>query len=1011
MELKFNEPMNLSYFNASGLVLQNDAQDVTSYHQLTGGNLTGTDLDRTVTLYMTHNDLNAIKGSRYLCTVRSLCYVSFSQYVFQDNEGNNALSVPATAAERVKTFVKDETKPTVRQIDLDMDAGRITITFSETVDSSKFKATALTIQSTVNASEGVKHTFSTGSIGSGISDTVVRVQMNAADITAIKETAGLAKGVGSTYFSWQESLVVDSAAIPNSIVVVESSRGAQATVYEPDATPPELDEIALDLDAGLLSVSFTEPMASFVNVTGITIQQSVVLLDTNSSYQLTGGLLTTSTANGQLTLEIALTDFDLKEIKLSPGLALSKDTSFVSLAASVFKDMGGVGTLAVPSGEAKQVTKYQADASRAQLESFTLNLDSNELNLTFTDVVDVTTFKVGRIGLQSAASVVTGVAYGLTDTSTTDSSDGYVVAVKLSAADALAIKKVVGLAESLATTFVVFDAAMISDVRGRDVIPIINGKAKAAAAYQRDITPPELTGSVLNMRDYELTLTFSEAIVEVDFDPAFVTIRNSTTDPALKVELAAAKSTSMSADETAITLVLSDQDVTALQTLDGIATSILDSVVELKSNVTTDFSTPALQVVATIQSVTTFQNDTKAPKLLSFTTDMNAKLVVLVFSEVVKSESLTISSFTLHGRAVGDNPKYQLNTSSVTGVSGTEVTITLSNDDFNNINAIADLVTNVNNTFISALANAVDDKAGNGLVQVLATAPIQTSGFVSDRQAPRLASFELNLRNETLTMTFSETMDASVFGAASVRLQSSANSSDAGAVSITLAGAQVDPVVDSTTLTIKLTKSIVDFVQSKSAFAVDRSSTFVSFTSSGFADTAGVEVAEIARTSAKQAASYVEDEVAPQLSSFSLDMNNAKLSLVFTEVVDPTTLVPTHVTLQAVQDISASPSAASVTLTGEVAASAQTALSTTVNLFLVASDVDSLAGRTDLCTDLSDCFIVLDAGAIADTAGVNATSVGANAAIQATAVPDAIAPQLVSWELNLANSLAVFFVR
>jgi hypothetical protein len=151
---------------------------------------------------MTHNDLNAIKDEKFLCSLSALCYVSFSQYVFQDNEGNNALSVPVSEAERVALFVKDETKPTVRQIDLDMDAGRITITFSETVDASKFKATALTIQSTANASEGVKHTFSTGSIGSGISDTVVRVQMNTADITAIKETAGLAKGVGNTYFSW-----------------------------------------------------------------------------------------------------------------------------------------------------------------------------------------------------------------------------------------------------------------------------------------------------------------------------------------------------------------------------------------------------------------------------------------------------------------------------------------------------------------------------------------------------------------------------------------------------------------------------------------------------------------------------------------------------------------------------------------------------------------------------------------------------------------------------------------
>ena len=101
------------------------------------------------------------------------------------------------------------------------------------------------------------------------------------------------------------------------------------------------------------------------------------------------------------------------------------------------------------------------------------------------------TFDATAITIQSDRTSVLSRLVHLTNSTTTNSPDGYNITVQISAQDLLCIRDIPGLATELSNTWLTIQAYAIDDVQGVDLLAITDGKALNAYAYIPDNDPPE----------------------------------------------------------------------------------------------------------------------------------------------------------------------------------------------------------------------------------------------------------------------------------------------------------------------------------------------------------------------------------------------------------------------------------------------------------------------------------------------------------------------------------------
>jgi len=98
---------------------------------------------------------------------------------------------------------------------------------------------------------------------------------------------------------------------------------------------------------------------------------------------------------------IDLTAEDFNRLKLQTGLATAQVNTWVALTSALVADKAGNAVTALGDGQARQVSVFTADTTVPRIVSFSLNMDSNELTLTMSEAVNVSSVIVGGLLLQS----------------------------------------------------------------------------------------------------------------------------------------------------------------------------------------------------------------------------------------------------------------------------------------------------------------------------------------------------------------------------------------------------------------------------------------------------------------------------------------------------------------------------------------------------------------------------------------------------------------------------------
>jgi len=459
--------------------------------------------------------------------------------------------------------------------------GLLTLHFNEPITSDSLIVTSITIQSAKNSTEADSLYLLTG--GEVLSGNVedILIQLTSSDTNNLK-LSNATKDENTTFISVPSGFVVDTAYIPNSAEAIPQSSAQQVANYTPDASPPQLLGYSINLRTESISLTFNEPvLVDFFNVSGLLLHSDA--MQSGSLRRLDDGEIL-STEYAAITIIVALSPQDIVSIKSNLSIATQTGNTYLRIIPGGFQDVAGVPTTTQTFIQAASVT---TDTSNPALISFTLDLQSDRLQLTFNDVIDPSTFDPTGITIQSRPFRVANEYYTLTSTSMTSSTFGYEVIVDLST-DAQAIRENTNFGTQRTNTYITLLASTIDTPDGEDNAPITDGKALQAAAVIFDSDPPELQGFNLDINRGVMILTFTDFIDLDSLNLTQIVLQNAPlATPGLVYRLTGGD-TILAASE--LTITFTSTDLNGIKAIRGLATSVGNSYLIASASTLTDLS-------------------------------------------------------------------------------------------------------------------------------------------------------------------------------------------------------------------------------------------------------------------------------------------------------------------------------------------------------------------------------------------------------------------------------------
>ena len=459
LEVNNSEGLNVSTANCSAFQIVRDASDTNR----SGIECSSTPLlsASSVTLNLSSNDQYLLSTDPGIATNVSNTFLVIEQHHQIFNDAGSLLTIPPASPLQAMMVIPDTTGPTLLSFDLDLNSGLLTLHFTEPVTDLNSMPSAITLQSASNGT-GISYTLTGGGLQSRVSPASLEVMINVEDLNAVKALLDLATSAANTFLSVTSNITTDY--VFNEAEPIASSNAVPVSSLIPDITPPTLISFSLDMDAGELMLTYNEPInASSFNSALITLQNSTIAPST--LFNLTSGAV--SSVNGPLLL-VRLSAHDFNSLASERQLAVSGGTTYIQVAGGVVTDTSGN-----PSGPVTglQALMFTADMTRPRLLMFTLDLSLSELNLTFSEPVDVDTFHITSLTLQSGPGNMSTM-YTLTGGTVRELGSVTSLQLTLSGNDTAALQALPELATDLNNTYISFPAALVADYNANPVSPV-----------------------------------------------------------------------------------------------------------------------------------------------------------------------------------------------------------------------------------------------------------------------------------------------------------------------------------------------------------------------------------------------------------------------------------------------------------------------------------------------------------------------------------------------------------
>ena len=995
--LFFDEVIDASSVNATLITIQNavSVPATGAYHLLSGGAVSPKS-STNITITLLSSDLNSIISNNNLSTTQENTFVSLGANAAKDMSGNAVL----TSSRAVQaTLVFDTVAPTLQNFDLDMGLGRLSMTFSKSVDTTSFDFSQIVIQSQKGAG-GVSVNISGATVFQSLMlRNVVTLALSGAVLDELKKDVLIATTRLNTFVSLSSSSLKDLAG--NGVEAILATNAKGVGTLTPDGVAPTLQTYSLDMDgSGQLLLTFSEA------VQGSTLDSSLItLVGTGTQYTLTGG---STTSGNSPTIIVDLTAADLNAIKKNTALATSKSTTSLLFSRDLIRDMAGN---VINATTATSLVQFTADTTEPTLTSYSVGLAGTpaalQLTMTFSEVVNASTFDLSQITLISTSSTqasTKSVALSL-NTATRSQASNTILTVEILEGDLTQIRANRPLFEFRNTSFLNMTSLSVLDMAGQQLTTVA---FKQAAAHTADLTRPKLSAFSLDMNAQELLLTFDENIVKSSLNASHIKLQNAKSSPTASLDLSVSSSgqtIATSGRVIRISLMTSDFNLLSLRT--ALATSRANTFLSLGSQSIQDNAQNYADEVPTTsaQQTATFTADISQPSLTNWTIDLSFGSMAMTFSEAVRASSFKADELTLHSDAsIKPLSSYTLTGAGLaTHTDGTVLLFHLTFLDMNAIQARAGLAINLTTAFLSLGAYAVQDMNGNLVQHILTSQAIAASAYTPDTFSPALLSWEINLSKGILALSFNKTINRASLNFSVFEIQD-------GATNVTNSYALKNTVAtgaDAVSYSVNIDPADSDQIK-QLGLCSSTSNCFALFPTSFAKSISGLPIVGRGSDFALQAEALTVDVSGPSIVSFSkLDMAQGELEISFSEVVNASSFTPSAVTLQTWY---ANP-VSSYTLTGGQSSSTDSPI---ITLTLSSFDVAKLQDLGDVCTHRGTCYLSATTGLVEDLSGNTNLAFGQGypGLIVQSFTRDVTAPVLNRFALDVnSNTLSLTFSK
>ena len=270
--LTFNETVRVNTLNVTEITIQDSPEinetDPSSFRTLEAG-VAITDDDTVLIISLLADDTNYIKRYTNLATNEINTFISFSNLTLADMNGNPVTSIPASNATQVNEFTADMTSSFLVYYELNLTSEELLFVFDETVNINSFSVASLTLVSG-QGDNSTSYELTGGEIIADQNDTTFSLILTTADLNEVKKLEDLATSFYNTYLEFDAGLLTD---MNNNFVEPILNLSRQTSRFTEDLVQPELLSYHLDMNMGLLHLSFSETVrVSTLNAPSFTFQ-------------------------------------------------------------------------------------------------------------------------------------------------------------------------------------------------------------------------------------------------------------------------------------------------------------------------------------------------------------------------------------------------------------------------------------------------------------------------------------------------------------------------------------------------------------------------------------------------------------------------------------------------------------------------------------------------------------------------------------------------------------------
>ena len=969
LSLTFDETVNSSTLNISLIVIQNsfNANDDDTVYQLKSGSVSTStsDLDGDHVLFVniSNSDLNEIKSRLELGTGKDNTFIRLLENAVEDISKNGISEIENGAAIKITNFTEDQNSPELTRFDIDLSNDQITLTFSESVLPETFDPLSLTLLA--NQSSSIQYQLKSSNTSSPIGPIIV-INLSKEDSDAIKSIAELANDNSTTYISVQEDLINDTVSIP--VISIPPTEALRTAGYIEDNIPPRLQCTTLDMDDGLLILTFDEPVDPF----SLHMNQ-IILSESNNSNNTFNFTYSSTSSPAGLTILANISNSDLNMVKENLDLARDNTSTYFSLSNTAITDTSGVGVVSISINEANPACEYIADTTKPELDSYDIFMIDKKLpliiKLYFSESIDIEKFSPTSITLLSSSNISDNGATEYTITSASYTmKDTAVLEIKTTEFDFSGIRLVPPILESQNSTYLSIPDSSFYDIEGNPGIGISKTSALKVSELDVDLTSPDLLEFNLDLNSGELLLTFSQAINPSTTNFTYLTIQSTEDSENISYTLTGGNGTINDIDEPNILKIkLKDEDLNAIKSNRELAISKSTTWISALSGfIKGTTGTPSSLVPITrARPIVQFTPDFTRPALNSFSVYIDSMIVILTFSESVSLSTFEAEQITFQNSQSNPSTEYTLTGGNSTLHKNNVLILVLSEEDQNNLKALTDLFTDVNDTYLSATAQLIEDATGNALVPIRDYDAKKASFFEEDMEQPYLVEFELDLRYNQLLLTFDETVNPETMQVSAITLY---NDDENYTINFTLSDESEPTSILTSEVVVKLSRYDAGEIKSLDLCS-DADNCFLTHTSELVRDIINRFVIERNLTDILQASDVIKDDQPPVLQSFDIDMETGIVTFSFSEPVKASSINFTAITFQSFYEYPTY----EVQLTNGTLITKDDGLD--IRFQLDDDDFINIQSSAHICVTKGTCYITFKSGLIEDLAGNNIVGV------------------------------------